>query len=157
MERLQGFERAAKISIHAPLRERRQAERAAEHAARFQSTLPCGSDLGNKAIETRAFNFNPRSLAGATGRRRADPESAGISIHAPLRERLAVCGTKTVTLGDFNPRSLAGATNLRGVERTRSWISIHAPLRERLYYRLSSKTLRNFNPRSLAGATSHMS
>ena len=96
------------ISIHAPLRERqpdvivyagqqhfnprsltgamRSATRPAQRSA-FQSTLPYGSD---------AFG---------------DPTSAkvGISIHAPLRERIKPADTEGLTF-DFNPRSLTGAT-----------------------------------------------
>ena len=99
-------------------------------------------------------NFNPRSLAGATGK-------------IP-----AICN---VTLRDFNPRSLAGATVAandlavmckfqstlpRGSDQASTrhsfsavLISIHAPSRERLSFKRLLNCLKNFNPRSLAGAT----
>ena len=54
----------------------------------FQSTLPCGSDLYVKVIKQLCKYFNPRSLAGATLRKCEAIVPAGISIHAPLRERL---------------------------------------------------------------------
>ena len=76
------------ISIHAPLRER--------------LTILC-----NRLMN---YNFNPRSLAGATNTTSRCLRISLISIHAPLRERrLAV---------------LSNADVFR--------ISIHAPLRERL-------------------------
>ena len=75
-----------------------------------------------------------------------------ISIHAPLRERLAAslacsrscifqstlpCGSDSVSLWQssfliyFNPRSLAGATQSNIPPEVDGSISIHAPLRER--------------------------
>ena len=57
---------AADISIHAPLRERPYHSLEMSHHARFQSTLPYGSDL---------TEIVARALSGK------------ISIHAPLRER----------------------------------------------------------------------
>ena len=57
----------AQISIHAPLRER--------HCS--------------LAPQLHLWHFNPRSLAGATGRVKVRDENNLISIHAPSRERLA--------------------------------------------------------------------
>ena len=138
----------------------------------FQSTLPRGSDFDGGEIcvvfvisihapsrerpETLFtcppyLHFNPRSLAGATGRGLPTCPSGLISIHAPSRERrflLAVVCSSWY----FNPRSLAGATrtnisstaSLRfqstlprgsdcpsGSLSTDRKISIHAPSRER--------------------------
>ena len=56
---------AARISIHAPLRERRSRQQQRRNL-RY---------------------FNPRSLTGATPGLRLLPTNSGISIHAPLRER----------------------------------------------------------------------
>ena len=55
----------AQISIHAPLRER--------HCS--------------LAPQLHLWHFNPRSLAGATGRVKVRDENNLISIHAPSRER----------------------------------------------------------------------
>ena len=76
------------ISIHAPLRERPKYPKA----------------------PYKCCDFNPRSLAGATGFRHAAAAQAEISIHAPLRER---------------PQRYHAFTKSFS-------ISIHAPLRERL-------------------------
>ena len=68
------------------------------------------------------MNFNPRSLTGATGGV-GDAKDVGlISIHAPLRERLA---QKFDTLPVLN-------------------ISIHAPLRERLLFPLPRQIMTLF-------------
>ena len=164
------------ISIHAPSRERplqiifwRSKVRISIHApSRERPTANTDSHI--------AVNFNPRSLAGATPigimfRRECDPfqstlprgsdrssrdgtrRKAGISIHAPSRERLKCkilnclrltfqstlprgsdCSFSTITFTsfDFNPRSLAGATILEAQACFTIEISIHAPSRERL-------------------------
>ena len=54
----------------------------------FQSTLPCGSDKDAGLEIKTSDDFNPRSLAGATTARYILKKTTGISIHAPLRERL---------------------------------------------------------------------
>ena len=55
--------------------------------AKFQSTLPCGSDLLFIAACIYRRDFNPRSLAGATLNTGMHLVKLLISIHAPLRER----------------------------------------------------------------------
>ena len=101
------------ISIHAPLRERLVIRRTFQLTLLFQSTLPCGSDAkaANRqagiAISIHAplrerllmflnlviiWNFNPRSLAGATASYMA----------------------QVIYKHNFNPRSLAGATTCIG-------------------------------------------
>ena len=98
----------------------------------FQSTLPCGSDCSRGLGLRCGTYFNPRSLAGATTARYILKKTTGISIHAPLRERLLSLSLRlimtlfqsTLPCGSdyyfqrtyydyskhFNPRSLAGAT-----------------------------------------------
>ena len=100
----------------------------------FQSTLPRGSDAAAFRAALRRMDFNPRSLAGATFKRRCRLGGGHISIHAPSRERRSAgssCGSSSLfqstlprgsdvtarsfrSTGDlyFNPRSLAGATRL---------------------------------------------
>ena len=143
--------RMFRISIHAPLR------------GRPRLWLPCA----------RCFYFNPRPLAGATGREPATMKLALISIHAPLRGRPAASYWSRY-YHHFNPRPLAGATqqlealaegyqfqstppcggdggfddHLLTVE-----ISIHAPLRGRPVTCQKSWITAYFNPRPLAGAT----
>ena len=55
-----------RISIHAPLWERRWLDGGIGYHSRFQSTLPCGSDRRKKVHFFSRRHFNPRSLAGAT-------------------------------------------------------------------------------------------
>ena len=98
------------ISIHAPSRERRSMSTDTDTPLRFQSTLPHGSDYHAFGDYHAKFNFNPRSLTGAT----------------PLHG--AGC-QKSIY---FNPRSLTGATTARYFYDIAVKISIHAPSRERL-------------------------
>ena len=99
------------ISIHAPLRERRTAAGVNLVVSLFQSTLPCGSDAPFLYLNSGYADFNPRSLAGATGKTKV----------------------LIVSITHFNPRSLAGATGLYLRSKRHEKISIHAPLRERPY------------------------
>ena len=142
----------------------------------FQSTLPYGSDISTVRQSTTDNNFNPRSLTGATPTKPPIEPTIEISIHAPLRERLAenqltiICFDisihaplrerlmkqlcKCSLASYFNPRSLTGATVRRPGVFIKLTISIHAPLRERLSLRLALQVLYlDFNPRSLTGAT----
>ena len=80
--------------------------------------MPCG-------------NFNPRSLTGATCAGEYKPLQHGISIHAPLRERLYPINASRLYI----------------------FISIHAPLRERRCRAGRAYKGMDFNPRSLTGAT----
>ena len=75
----------------------------------FQSTLPHGSDIDIVPGKAKAFDFNPRSLTGATF---VGSDSVKVFWH-------------------FNPRSLTGATNPPGRDYQHCQISIHAPSRER--------------------------
>ena len=98
--------------------------------ASFQSTLPYGSDSRTKTSPAAIYNFNPRSLTGATKGDDGDGKKSEISIHAPLRERQNK--TRAIKyVSNFNPRSLTGATERRLKKMTINAISIHAPLRER--------------------------
>ena len=83
------------------------------------------------ARQESPFNFNPRSLTGATNAVGQIVVKAVISIHAPSRERR---DTYSITID--------------GV------ISIHAPSRERRRWQSTHYTTRHFNPRSLTGTTS---
>ena len=79
------------ISIHAPLRERHKYVETKMIKVKFQSTLPCGSDVALACAVHASRNFNPRSLAGATS--------------------IAIFWVSSSFY--FNPRSLAGATGVR--------------------------------------------
>ena len=79
-----------------------------------------------------------------------------ISIHAPLRGRLAR-GWRKRPWGYFNPRPLAGATDYDKGEGEENGISIHAPLRGRPVLYPFFRPCENFNPRPLAGATCPLS
>ena len=97
------------ISIHAPSRERPSTASAPILKQTFQSTLPRGSDEIRLRLQGwedkisihapsrerpkvcpicgREYNFNPRSLAGATEYLADIQSTTAISIHAPSRER----------------------------------------------------------------------
>ncbi len=121
------------------------------------------------------FDFNPRSLTGATSLFLVCSLVTDISIHAPLRERHFSYPAYQFNQ-NFNPRSFTGATERRRqdlhpdhyfnprslTEATRDLralisttpISIHAPSRERLLAPDRRLWHGSFNPRSLTGATS---
>ena len=122
------------------------------------------------------WNFNPRSLAGATAYGPACAASLHISIHAPLRER-PVAHHRRQQKHNFNPRSFTGATplpislfvilafqstlpngsdQLHTIDGSRSIISIHAPSRERLQNSLIPLMLQYFNPRFVSAITDIM-
>ena len=119
------------ISIHAPLRERRNSKHNVAAVTAFQSTLPCGSDRELLAPHSELLLFQSTLPCGS------DPVSSCF-----------VCTTSY-----FNPRSLAGATHNFIVGNLKGKISIHAPLRERPLINTFGLPVANFNPRSLAGAT----
>ena len=144
---------AAHISIHAPSRERPIGFIGCYTYNDFNPRSLAGATGGAGGSGKGDYDFNPRSLAGATKLFYGIFAAGDISIHAPSRERL-ISGAKFKTL---------------------TGISIHAPSRERpsggmLLCRLfqfqstlprgsdydkssSFYCLRDFNPRSLAGAT----
>ena len=122
----------------------------------------------------KGYDFNPRSLAGATVIQQASSTCLFISIHAPLRERLVYHAERRLYSrisihAPLRERPKTSAELDRKVQ-----ISIHAPLRERrsaALHHLSSLTFQStlpcgsdrhwhppptspadFNPRSLAGA-----
>ena len=143
------------ISIHAPSRERRYFDISHNVVKPFQSTLPRGSDLAIICLDLRRWNFNPRSLAGATQMAVFFLPIFIISIHAPSRERHIGLIALLAYVLNFNPRSLAGATHgtqsraadgrafqstlPRGSDYNKTKdkyvmnISIHAPSRERRF------------------------
>ena len=110
------------ISIHAPLRGRREMYSMGCTQIEFQSTPPCGGDsTGTPGIKEEKY-FNPRPLAGATKQAFEEMFEVYISIHAPLRGRQFLAIVK-VGLG---------------------FISIHAPLRGRPGSAGAAKTSEQF-------------
>ena len=131
----------------------------------FQSTLPCGSDQNGQTTDVPEQNFNPRSLAGATDEHIRWSPITGISIHAPLRERLSAltghwsakqfqstlpCGsdashnTHIFLLHAFQSTLPCGSDAENAKAAVIDCISIHAPLRERLLGKTLSYKLRLF-------------
>ena len=119
----------------------------------FQSTLPRGSDFCFQREKCVPFNFNPRSLAGATS------SSAlcvcCIQFQSTLPRGSDGFGVVIMTTSEnFNPRSLAGATDIYDGDYTVHSISIHAPSRERLSRtpeRLGIKAFQSTLPRGSDG------
>ena len=118
------------ISIHAPSRERQHIGIARLSTPLFQSPLPRGSDRATPCLLLATMQFQSTLPRGSDNMPCFERWREPISIHAPLRERLLGCSSKT-TFSDFNPRSLAGATISNDVFRYGIDISIHAPSRER--------------------------
>ena len=90
--------------------------------------------MGERGAPKRQY-FNPRSLTGATSKRRKLSRKGSISIHAPSRERHIAVIFFRLNSHDFNPRSLTGATL--------QWLRLYA-------------SCCYFNPRSLTGATQYI-
>ena len=126
-----------KISIHAPSRERH--DKVFGYQERYAISIHAPSrerPIYAKESIDACYNFNPRSLTGATSISLSRTvRSLSISIHAPSRERRGPADRHNVP-PDFNPRSLTGAT-------------LRSPY--------SPQQRKHFNPRSLAGATSSTS
>ena len=75
------------ISIHAPIRGRRQMSVRVSRDAGFQSTPPYGGDATAAAARPCSADFNPRPHTGATWGEISQMVLYGISIHAPIRGR----------------------------------------------------------------------
>ena len=144
------------ISIHAPSRERRAAATyLGQFIFGFQSTLPHGSDTGYNLFRSPTIEFQSTLPHGSDMLRRCEAiVPAGISIHAPSRERQILFYQSQIIIIDFNPRSLTGATTrpmiglyvvfifqstlphgsdmwCMDAKKNAFYISIHAPSRER--------------------------
>ena len=122
------------ISIHAPLRERRQDVSlgliavcyfnprsltgatlrlllSTSKTAQFQSTLPHGSDLASVLASSLLSRFQSTIPHGSDyGPSPYASIVVCISIHAPLRERRQDVSLGLIAVCYFNPRSLTGAT-----------------------------------------------
>ena len=122
------------ISIHAPSRERLDLAAHCCCEKLFQSTLPRGSDCSCYPGGRRTFYFNPRSLAGATFKKRQNFLPLPFQSTLPRGSDYESCRSASTRV-NFNPRSLAGATLFVDEQYKMRMISIHAPSRERrLYY-----------------------
>ena len=143
----------ARISIHAPSRERRCIMLVLILRRTFQSTLPHGSDFVHTIISSNRRQISIHAPSRERPRAGSSiPCRAAISIHAPSRERPTIKISRR-NMTHFNPRSLTGATAQRHQIFLHFFISIHAPSRERLLKPRHRLTMGYFNPRSLAGAT----
>ena len=118
------------ISIHAPSRERQYAPGRIRVKAKFQSTLPRGSDKLSITFRFTQSDFNPRSLAGATTQFKLNQASSKFQSTLP-RGSDRRCLHLWYRRCNFNPRSLAGATTFPLHRPHVRSISIHAPSRER--------------------------
>ena len=104
------FTNRCQISIHAPSRERPAGGTAGLMPMAFQSTLPRGSDVSPGITSSTKYDFNPRSLAGAT-RFVKRLCCKGTIFQSTLPRGSDLQLSTSLSMGyDFNPRSLAGAT-----------------------------------------------
>ena len=119
----------------------------------FQSTLPHGSDLHCSKSLIVVWDFNPRSLTGATYATTGDILAVAISIHAPSRERPST-SYRLPSIYTFQSTLPHGSDTLFLPSlQLYNAISIHAPSRERRLTAANNPFSENFNPRSLTGAT----
>ena len=118
------------ISIHAPSRERLVLLYLIVLMVLFQSTLPRGSDAKQVLHLFFDWNFNPRSLAGATIKHFFGLLTTLFQSTLPRGSDHRPTGCPA-SLPYFNPRSLAGATSIPDHLVSPRHISIHAPSRER--------------------------
>ena len=104
-----------------------------------------------KDLEKR-FGFNSRSREGATTSVVFDLTVPSVSIHAPVRERLARKSRERLW-----PVSIHAPVRERlqdlGVANRQLAVSIHAPVRERLLRFVHFSKAARFNSRSREGAT----
>ena len=120
---------------------------------KFQSTLPCGSDMRSPAYSTFSTLFQSTLPCGSDQGQKHLLQPFTISIHAPLRERLGMgrttlysklfqstlpCGSDLVLMNDFKAIQKFQSTLPCGSDPDCRPIRTEAE---------------NFNPRSLAGAT----
>ena len=75
------------ISIHAPSRERRESTVIWDEDSAISIHAPSRERPNGAPMHHRRYDFNPRSLAGATAWAKAENVKVWISIHAPSRER----------------------------------------------------------------------
>ena len=66
--------------------------------------------MGLASIRLPPIRFNPRAREGATILSVILSSSKKVSIHAPVRARLARCGHRQRRIWGFNPRAREGAT-----------------------------------------------
>ena len=134
----------------------RNSVRCSDKICQFQSTLPRGSDPYLQSFYDSFFNFNPRSLAGATAK------NLIIYLNSILFQSTLPRGSDQAE--PIRPPAIEPfqSTLPRGSDRAFVWgekyicfISVHAPSRERPVEKAKVvRRIENFNPRSLAGATS---
>ena len=118
------------ISIHAPMRGRRQAGEKSTIELIFQSTPPCGGDLPT----TGQITGLPISIHAPMRGRRVWQDGNGGLEHFNPRPHAGATIISTLdkpTLSNFNPRPHAGATKVLGMNPEAIKISIHAPMRGR--------------------------
>ena len=118
------------ISIHAPSRERRQQILAGIRARGISIHAPSRERPMAAMVKVTDFNFNPRSLTGAT------VEAMALASLLPFQSTLPhgsdhMPRKRTSVAMYFNPRSLTGATLHKRYLNYHTFISIHAPSRER--------------------------
>ena len=134
----------ALISIHAPLRERRQCfthflgifnfnprSNDAPMRPHFNPRSLAGATDCSCLLIFRRIHFNPRSLTGATKDHKLTVVSVKFQSTLPRGSDFSSDVNNRIR-HYFNPRSLAGATSSAVLAERTVFISIHAPSRERL-------------------------
>ena len=143
------------ISIHAPLRERLGAVVFFFYNLFISIHAPLRERLVFHLLVDFSYNFNPRSLAGATLWYVAQ------TILQLLFQSTLPCGSDSILalmslgISYFNPRSLAGATAFsKGKTDLTYYFNPRSLAGATSIFARNVSLQSNFNPRSLAGATS---
>ena len=154
------------ISIHAPLRGRREHPLHFFYKGKFQSTPPCGGDFGFHGSPSHELTFQSTPPCGgdtgknfisaSAGRFQSTPPCGGdhgcilFTVAYSYFNPRPPCGgdpepiINADQLKNFNPRPLAGATGRDGTQLDGARISIHAPLRGRPKKRLQEREEKKF-------------
>ena len=119
----------------------------------FQSTPPCGGDVGSLVPRLTSPKFQSTPPYGGDEIHLYSIFICIISIHAPIRGRpIRHPASRLSRLFQSTPP--CGGDVVFQLFQGRKFISIHAPLRGRLaHFFQRRKNFFNFNPRPLAGAT----
>ena len=141
------------ISIHAPLRGRRDYFCKICQMVIFQSTPPCGGDDAAGSSQCNRPDFNPRPLAGATTSA-VHVQTSDLFQSTPPCGGDYAAGSTAPACRDFNPRPLAGATI--ALLKPCSVVTLFQstpPCGGDIKIPRSLRQWPHFNPRPLAGAT----
>ena len=96
-------------------------------------------------------SFNPRAHTGRDCLPGANPDSKGVSIHAPIRGATRQQNAQVPQNGGFNPRAHTGRDLDTDIYHELIKVSIHAPIRGATRHAKKLSFITGFNPRAHTG------